>query len=140
MQDASPDTSVLQDFLIDAEVLLTKTQECLLHLELIGNDPDAIDCMVDTLGSLANRALTHDQPEIADFCLQLRLLLEPERDRNRLHGEALDVLSDCLTLLSWQLELIDPQTGLLSLDNQEQLELIGNLTTTLGPEKASRAE
>ncbi|GGU56547.1 hypothetical protein GCM10009504_11810 [Pseudomonas laurentiana] len=140
MQDDSPDTSVLQDFLIDAEVLLTKTQECLLHLELIGNDPDAIDCMVDTLGSLANRALTHDQPEIADFCLQLRLLLEPERDRNRLHGEALDVLSDCLTLLSWQLELIDPQTGLLSLDNQEQLELIGNLTTTLGPEKASRAE
>lgn len=140
MQDDSPNTSALQDFLIDAEVLLTKTQECLMHLELIGNDPDAIDCMVDTLGSLANRAQAHDQSEIAEFCLQLRLLLEPERYRNRLHGEALTVLSDCLTLLSWQLELIDPQTGILSLDNQEQLELIGNLTNTLDPQEASHAE
>ncbi|MNG10461.1 hypothetical protein D3C84_939320 [compost metagenome] len=41
-----------------------------------------------------------------------------------LHDEALDALKDCLTLIAWQLELIDQKTGQLSLDETEQTSLI----------------
>ncbi|MNE74209.1 hypothetical protein D3C80_1702700 [compost metagenome] len=41
-----------------------------------------------------------------------------------LHDEALDALKDCLTLIAWQLELIDQKTGQLSLDETEQASLI----------------
>ncbi|MNL76207.1 hypothetical protein D3C87_2021320 [compost metagenome] len=41
-----------------------------------------------------------------------------------LHDEALGALKDCLTLIAWQLELIDQTTGQLSLDDSEQVTLI----------------
>jgi hypothetical protein len=41
-----------------------------------------------------------------------------------LHDEALSALKDCLTLVAWQLELIDQTTGQLSLDDSEQVTLI----------------
>jgi hypothetical protein len=41
-----------------------------------------------------------------------------------LHDEALSALKDCLTLIAWQLELIDQKTGQLSLDESEQTTLI----------------
>ncbi|MFP3334595.1 histidine kinase, partial [Pseudomonas sp. SIMBA_064] len=39
----------LQGFLLDAKVLLTQAQECLQHLELIDNDPDACRCLGNAL-------------------------------------------------------------------------------------------
>jgi hypothetical protein len=41
-----------------------------------------------------------------------------------LHDQALSALKDCLTLIAWQLELIDQKTGQLSLDDSEQTSLI----------------
>ncbi|MNC70083.1 hypothetical protein D3C75_1208580 [compost metagenome] len=41
-----------------------------------------------------------------------------------LHDQALSALKDCLTLIAWQLELIDQKTGQLSLDESEQTILI----------------
>jgi hypothetical protein len=41
-----------------------------------------------------------------------------------LHDQALNALKDCLTLIAWQLELIDQKTGQLSLDESEQTTLI----------------
>ncbi len=42
----------------------------------------------------------------------------------QLHDAALSALHDCLTLLAWQLELIDIKTGKLGLDEAEQTTLI----------------
>lgn len=130
MPDTTADISALPDFLVDAHVLLTRAQECLSHLDLIGEDADACDCLVSTLGTLAGQAQRHVQPQIADFCQQLRDRLAPEPSRNRLHY-ALPTLQACLSLLAWQLELIDPHTGQLSLDNHEQLSLLSELETRL---------
>ena len=85
MPDTTVDISALPDFLVDAHVLLTRAEECLSHLDLIGQDADAGDCLVTTLSRLAKRAQRHAQPQIAEFCLQLRDRLEPEQSRNRLH-------------------------------------------------------
>src|SRR3546814_12540117 len=49
-------SSDLPEFLIEAETLLAKSEECLSHLQLINNDKDAIDCMLSTLLKLANKA------------------------------------------------------------------------------------
>lgn len=136
MPDTTADISALPDFLVDAHVLLTRAQECLSHLDLIGQDADACDCLVTTLGTLAGRAQQHAQPQIAEFCQQLRDRLAPEQSRNRLHS-ALPTLQACMSLLAWQLELIDPQTGQLCLDNHEQLSLLSELETTFKQATAS---
>lgn len=130
MSDTTVDISTLPDFLVDAHILLTRAEECLSHLDLIGQDADACDCLVTTLGTLAMRAYGQAQSQIAEFCQQLCERLEPEQSRNRLHS-ALPTLQACLSLVSWQLELIDPQTGQLFLDNHEQLALLSELETTL---------
>jgi len=39
----------LPEFLVEAETLLAKSEECLSHLQLISNDKDAIDCMLSSL-------------------------------------------------------------------------------------------
>jgi hypothetical protein len=46
----------IPEFLVEAETLLAKSEECLSHLQLISNDKDAIDCMLSTLLKLANKA------------------------------------------------------------------------------------
>ena len=46
MPDTTADISALPAFLVDAHVLLTRAQECLSHLDLIGADADACDCRV----------------------------------------------------------------------------------------------
>lgn len=129
MPDTTVDISTLPDFLVDAHVLLSRAQECLSHLDLIGHDTDACDCLLTTLALLAQRAQAHAQPQIAEFCQQLCHQLEPEQSRHRLHS-ALPTLQACLSLLAWQLELIDPRTGLLFLDNHEQLGLLSELEST----------
>jgi hypothetical protein len=52
----------------------------------------------------------------------------------QLHDQALDALNNCLTLLAWQLELIDTRTGELSLDESEQTSLIATVTLQI-PQK-----
>ncbi|WP_433884923.1 histidine kinase [Pseudomonas vranovensis] len=128
--------SALQDFLIDAQVLLTKAEECLLHLQLIDNDPDACHCLNDTLATLVERAQALGLVEVASYSQQLQALLTPAQAQPALQGEALQALESCLTLLAWQLELIDPHTGRLSLDTEEQVQLLDTLASALSPQEA----
>jgi hypothetical protein len=56
-----------------------------------------------------------------------------------LHDEALDALKNCLTLIAWQLELIDQNTGQLSLDEAEQTSLIEAFAFQVGQSQFSPA-
>lgn len=125
----------LPDFLVDAQALLNKLQECLTHLELICNDQDAADCLLRTLESLDQRALSLSLEPVAAFCQQLQQLLRVAKPRKRLEGDTLRALNECLTLLAWQLELIDPRTGQLTLDNDEQIALVQALAITIDPDQ-----
>lgn len=131
MLNDTPDTSTLQDFLDDAHQLLSRGQECLQHFRLIGEDADASHCLIHTLASLREKARIREQGQIADFCEQLCAVLDPAAHRNQLHGPALGILEACLCLLAWQVELIDPFSGTLNLDADEQGELLQSLETTL---------
>ncbi|UQS13148.1 hypothetical protein [Pseudomonas sp. HS6] len=112
------------EFLVEAETLLAKSEECLSHLQLISNDKDAIDCMLSTLLKLANKADALALEAVSEFCLHLHGLLTQAQDHVDLHAQALDALKDCFTLMAWQLELVDQSTGQLSLDESEQTSLI----------------
>ncbi|MGY2439054.1 hypothetical protein [Pseudomonas sp. SDO52101_S400] len=112
------------EFLVEAETLLAKSEECLSHLQLISNDKDAIDCMLSTLLKLANKADALALVAVSEFCLHLHGLLTQTQDHVDLHAQALDALKDCFTLMAWQLELVDQSTGQLSLDESEQTSLI----------------
>ncbi|MCY1398514.1 hypothetical protein D3C76_95550 [compost metagenome] len=132
MLNDKPLAHCFHEFMVDAQRMLAKSQECLQHLELIGNDRDASVCMVHTLHTLANKAQACSLGTISEFCGQIIFLLNLAGPHDRLHGESLRALDNCLTLLAWQLELIDPQTGQLCLDDSEQLGLIEALACTLG--------
>lgn len=121
----------LQEFLNDAHLLLGRAQECLQHFQLIGEDSDASDCLITTLASLRDKAAGSDQPQISQFCQQLCQRLEAPAHCKHLHGSALGTLEACLCLLAWQVELIDPFTGTLNLDNEEQQELLQHLDEVL---------
>jgi len=127
----------LPDFLVDAQAMLNKLQECLNHLEMFCNDQDAADCLVDTLESLSQRAQGLSLGEVSAFCQQLQRLLGLARPRNRLEGPTLKALNECLTLLAWQLELIDPRTGQLSLDTEEQAALVHALAVSIDTDHTS---
>ncbi|MNE30342.1 hypothetical protein D3C80_1238500 [compost metagenome] len=123
----SLNSSALQDFLVDAQVLLTKAEECLQHLELIDNDPDACHCLDNALDTLAQQATHLGLREVAHYTTALQQLLAPACHGGCLQREALPAVGACLTLLAWQLELVDPRTGRLNLDIGEQLVLLGEL-------------
>lgn len=123
--------SVLQAFLTDAQDLLTRCQECVQHLVLIENDPDACHCLVKTLDSLGVHARERGLVEVASYTSRLQSLLGTACNRPHLHGKALPLLEACLTLLAWQLELVDPRTGCLDLDTHEQDMLLDELTAAL---------
>ncbi|MGE7992799.1 histidine kinase [Pseudomonas sp. NPDC089554] len=125
-------SSALQDFLLDAQVLLTKAQECLHHLELIDNDPDACHCLNDSLEALSRRAESLGLLEVAQYASGLQQLLAPPCTHLHLQGAALPAVQACLTLLAWQLELVDPSTGRLNLDTTEQQALLDELALSLG--------
>lgn len=83
MMDSAPlNNGALQDFLLDAQVWLTKTQECLQHLELIDNDPDACQCLNETLDTLARRADALGLLEVARYTAALQQLLAPSASSN----------------------------------------------------------
>ena len=114
----------LPEFLVEAEMLLAKSEECLSHLQLISNDKDAIDCMMSTLLKLASKADALALVAVSEFSLHIHGLLNHAQNRVDLHDQALIALKDCFTLMAWQLELIDQSTGLLGLDDSEQTSLI----------------
>jgi hypothetical protein len=114
----------LPEFLIEAETLLAKSEECLSHLQMISNDKDAIDCMLSTLLKLANKADALALEAVSEFSLHIHGLLSHAQNHMELHDQALGALRDCFTLMAWQLELVDHSTGQLGLDNSEQVSLI----------------
>jgi chemotaxis protein histidine kinase CheA len=122
----------LPEFLLEAETLLAKSEECLSHLQLIKNDKDAIDCMLSTLLKLANKADALAIQAVSEFSRHIHSLLSHAQNHMDLHDQALDALKDCLTLMAWQLELIDMNTGTLSLDDSEQVSLINALAFQVG--------
>lgn len=134
MMDSAPlNNGALQDFLLDAQVWLTKTQECLQHLELIDNDPDACQCLNETLDTLARRADALGLLEVARYTAALQQLLAPVcQQQHHLGEQALSTLHACMNLLAWQLELVDATTGRLNLDTAEQSLLLEELANALG--------
>ena len=120
------------EFLVEAETLLAKSEECLNHLQLISNDKDAIDCMLGTLLKLAGRADALALEAISEFSLHIYSLLKLPQDCVDLHEQALDALRDCFTLMAWQLELVDHKTGQLSLDESEQAALLEAFAAQMG--------
>lgn len=131
MERVLSNTAILQDFLLDAQVLLNESQECLQHLELISNDADACHCLSKALETLARRADASGVLEIAHYASALHRLLAPGCTSRNLPQGALPALADCLTLLAWQLELVDERTGHLNLDSSEQHLLLVTLAGVL---------
>lgn len=134
MNSANAQRTALPEFLLEAEKLLAKSQECLTHLHLIRDDNDAIDGMKTSLAKLAEKADSLSLQAISDFSRRLQALIANARPPMQLHDQALDALHDCLTLLAWQLELIDTRTGELPLDESEQTALIATVTLQI-PQK-----
>jgi hypothetical protein len=122
----------LPEFLVEAETLLAKSEECLNHLQLISNDKDAIDCLLSSLLKLANRADALALEAVSEFSLHIHGLLNHTHSPIDLHDQALGALKECFTLMAWQLELIDQTTGQLSLDETEQTTLIEAFALQIG--------
>lgn len=120
------------EFLNESQALLNRLQDCLLHLEMINNDQDAVESLIATLHKLGNEAENASVAGIVDFCRQLLGMLEAGPLIAGFQDQALPALKDCFTLLAWQLELIDPRDGLLMLDDSEQRELLLNLAAVTG--------
>lgn len=134
MNNANEWQTALPEFLLEAETLLAKSEECLNHLHLIRNDSDAIDCMKISLSKLAEKAGGLALQAISEFSRHIQYLIANAASPMELHDQALNALHDCLTLLAWQLELIDTRTGELALDESEQTKLIATVTLQI-PQK-----
>lgn len=134
MNSANEWQTALPEFLLEAETLLAKSEECLSHLHLIRNDSDAIECMTTSLTRLAEKADNLALQAISEFSRHIQYLIANAANPLQLHDQALDALHACLTLLAWQLELIDTRTGELGLDESEQTTLIATVTLQI-PQK-----
>lgn len=119
------------EFLDESQRLLYICQECVAHLELISGDEDAVHCLLRTLRKLSEDADMAHIPCTAEFTRKLRSVIAEAS----LTAEALQTLERCLTLLAWQLELIDLRTGQLPLDDSEQRELLDRFASTCGLER-----
>ena len=128
MNDGKEWQLALPEFLLEAEMLLAKSEECLSHLHLIRNDNDAIDCMKSSLAKLSVKADAMALRPIGEFSSHIQDLISNAACPMQLHDQALSALHDCLTLLAWQLELIDARTGQLGLDDSEQIALIASVS------------
>lgn len=128
-------------FIVDSQALLYKLEECISHLELIGDDEDAVTCLIATFGKLDTQAREAGVGSIETFCGRLASVLSAHGTGQPLANEALTILKNCLTLVAWQLELIDPRTGELPLDSDEQQELLDGLARACGlPESAASTQ
>lgn len=134
MNTANEWQTTLPEFLLEAEMLLAKSEECLSHLHMIRDDSDAIECMKASLAKLAEKAEGLALQAISEFSRHIQYLIANAVNPMQLHDQALEALHDCLTLLAWQLELIDTRTGELTLDESEQTTLIATVTLQI-PQK-----
>ena len=134
MNSANEWKTTLPEFLLESQKLLAKSEECLSHLQLIRDDTDAIDCMKTSLARLAEKADNLALRAISEFSRHIQCLIANAANPMQLHDQALDALHNCLTLLAWQLELIDTRTGELGLDESEQTNLIATVTLQI-PQK-----
>ncbi|BAQ75986.1 uncharacterized protein POS17_4292 [Pseudomonas sp. Os17] len=128
LKDSHECAPPLPEFLLEAQALLAKSEDCLSHLHLIRNDEEAINCLLASLQSLAQIAARHAISPLAEFALHIHGVLKRTVHPVDLNDPILDALRSCLTLMAWQLELVDPHNGQLNLDDSEQLMLIGELT------------
>jgi hypothetical protein len=105
----------IPEFLVEAETLLAKTEECLSHLQLISNDKDAIDCMRSTLLKLANKADALALAAFPNFPAHTRLAQScPGLYRSARRGP--ECASGLFHPDGLAIELVDHNTGQLSLD------------------------
>lgn len=131
MSNGAESPPELAEFLDEADLLIIRSQECLEHLALIANDADAIDCLRTTLLALTRQAESLAIRTLTGFTQQLHALLDQPLARLDLHTDALVTLKDCFSLLAWQLELVDRNTGQLLLDDEEQNTLLEALAGQL---------
>jgi prefoldin subunit 5 len=135
MNSANEWQTTFPEFLIEAEKLLAKSEECLSHLHLIRDDSDAIECMKNSLAKLAETADSLALQAISEFSRHIEYLIANAASPLQLHDQALDALHACLSLLAWQLELIDTRTGELGMDETEQTTLIATVSLQI-PQKS----
>jgi hypothetical protein len=88
--------------------------------------------MLSTLLKLANKADALAIQAVSEFSRHIHGLLCQAQSHLDLHDQALNALKDCFTLMAWQLELIDLNTGKLSLDDSEQVSLINAFAFQVG--------
>lgn len=127
MDSALPFSEALKGFREKAQKRLHRAEDCLQHLELIENDPDACRCLDAVLSDLAHDAQRLGLLEVAHFTTSLQQILAPCCQGACLHLDTLRTTAACLRLLAWQLELLDAHTGRLDLDAGEQFVLLGEL-------------
>ena len=120
------------EFIGNAQRLLVRCQECLAHLELITDDGDAVECLLGSLARLSEIAGNAQVDCVAMYCCAMRQNLRLAWVGQCLVDESLPILNRCLTLLAWQLELIDLRTGQLALDDAEQKYLLEELAMVCG--------
>jgi len=121
----------LQIFVHDAEQLLVMADDCLAHLRLISNDADACRCLLHALSTLGKRAAAAGVEEVGAYTERLHHLLSAACRQRRLAAPVVRCAQACLTLLAWQLELLDPITRRVDLDEHEQHGLLDELAKAL---------
>ncbi|WP_312935074.1 histidine kinase [Pseudomonas sp.] len=131
MDDDDAKHGNVRTFQQDAKRLLAVADDCMAHLHLIANDPDACRCLGTALAALVRRSALAGVDEVTRHAEQLRYLLYGACQQRCLAGPVLPCAQACLTLLAWQLELLDPQTCRIGLDEQEQHRLLDDLTSAL---------
>jgi chemotaxis protein histidine kinase CheA len=119
-------------FFIEAQTLLARSEDCLSHLHLIHNDEEAIQCLLGSLSNLAQTAADHGVAPLCEFSRHVHKLLHQAQRSIDLNERLLEVIKGCLTLMAWQLELIDPHDGQLHMDDSEQALLIAALAEHVG--------
>lgn len=117
-------------FMFESQTLLNRCEECLAHLEMIGDDEDAVLGLQTSLQRLGDHARQASAPAMAALAEQLHGCLDAAHG-GCLGGEARSIVRSCLALLAWQLELIDPGTGELPMDDGEQQELLERLVPAI---------
>ncbi|AZC27754.1 hypothetical protein C4K39_6122 [Pseudomonas sessilinigenes] len=127
LKDGHECATPLPEFLLEAQTLLAKSEDCLSHLHLIRNDEEAISCLLVSLQRLAQCAARHAISPLHEFSVHIHGLLKRPQHPLDLNDQVLESLKSCLTLMAWQLELIDPNDGQLNMDDSEQVMLIEEL-------------
>ncbi|MFF7709297.1 hypothetical protein [Pseudomonas sp. NPDC007930] len=110
---------------------LTQLHDCLDHLALLNGDDEAASALRYALVRLHATAQASGLAGVAQFAAAVALALAASPSPWHQDGNSRGVLRQCLDLMAWQVELADPTTGELNLDQQEQQQLLTELRDTL---------